>query len=179
MLNGVRDESDYVLVILQAFTSVRTCRLMRFPGPNGTVAHAEIETGDSLIIVEDASPYMGTRGRIAVYGHPGATSRGPARQPIVSLHLTVRLDRGSEPLVTDGPFIEGKEVISGYTEIDVADLDEALRMVSLARLSDSGDTPTRSMTRDNRAQITRKPPEASSNASCVSTRHGWRLRSCA
>jgi hypothetical protein len=43
---------------------------------------------------------------------------------------TVRLDRGSEPLVTDGPFIEGKEVISGYTEIDVADLDEALRMVS-------------------------------------------------
>jgi hypothetical protein len=42
---------------------------------------------------------------------------------------TVRLDRGSEPLVTDGPFVEGKEVVSGYTEIDVADLDEALRMV--------------------------------------------------
>jgi hypothetical protein len=41
---------------------------------------------------------------------------------------TVRLDRG-EPVVTDGPFVEGKEVISGYTEIDVADLDEALRMV--------------------------------------------------
>lgn len=43
---------------------------------------------------------------------------------------TVRLDRGSEPLVTDGPFVEGKEVVSGYTEIEVADLDEALRMVS-------------------------------------------------
>ena len=42
---------------------------------------------------------------------------------------TVRLDRGGEPLVTDGPYVEGKEVISGYTEIDVADLDEALRMV--------------------------------------------------
>ena len=41
---------------------------------------------------------------------------------------TVRLDRG-EPVVTDGPFIEGKEVVSGYTEIEVADLDEALRMV--------------------------------------------------
>ena len=41
---------------------------------------------------------------------------------------TVRLDRG-EPVVTDGPFVEGKEVVSGYTEIDVADLDEALRMV--------------------------------------------------
>jgi hypothetical protein len=41
---------------------------------------------------------------------------------------TVRLDRG-EPLITDGPFVEGKEVVSGYAEIDVADLDEALRLV--------------------------------------------------
>ena len=41
---------------------------------------------------------------------------------------TVRLDRG-EPLITDGPYVEGKEVVSGYAEIDVADLDEALRLV--------------------------------------------------
>lgn len=40
---------------------------------------------------------------------------------------TVRLE-GGEPLVTDGPFVEGKEVVSGYAEIDVADLDEALRL---------------------------------------------------
>jgi hypothetical protein len=40
---------------------------------------------------------------------------------------TVRLDRG-EPMITDGPYVEGKEVVSGFTEIDVADLDEALRM---------------------------------------------------
>ena len=40
---------------------------------------------------------------------------------------TLRLGRG-EPVVTDGPFVEGKEVISGFTEIDVADLDEALRL---------------------------------------------------
>ena len=39
---------------------------------------------------------------------------------------TVRLDAGG--LVTDGPFVEGKEVVSGYAEIDVADLDEALRL---------------------------------------------------
>lgn len=43
---------------------------------------------------------------------------------------TVRLDNGSEPVVTDGPFVEGKEVVSGYTEVEVTDLDEALRMVS-------------------------------------------------
>ncbi|HEX6422165.1 MAG TPA: YciI family protein [Acidimicrobiales bacterium] len=41
---------------------------------------------------------------------------------------TVRLDRGDEPVVTDGPFVEGKEVVSGYTEIEVDDLDEALHM---------------------------------------------------
>ena len=33
----------------------------RFPGPGGTVAHAEIEIGDSVIIVEDESPERGTK----------------------------------------------------------------------------------------------------------------------
>jgi hypothetical protein len=44
---------------------------------------------------------------------------------------TVRLDRSQrgEPVVLDGPYVEGKEVVSGYAAIDVADLDEALRMV--------------------------------------------------
>ncbi len=42
---------------------------------------------------------------------------------------TVRLDHGDEPLITDGPFVEGKEIVSGYCEVDVADLDEALGMV--------------------------------------------------
>jgi hypothetical protein len=35
---------------------------------------------------------------------------------------------GGKPVVTDGPFIESKEVIGGYAEIEVADLDEALAM---------------------------------------------------
>lgn len=33
---------------------------MRFPGPDGTIAHAEIEIGDSVVIVEDADPSRGT-----------------------------------------------------------------------------------------------------------------------
>jgi len=40
---------------------------------------------------------------------------------------TVRLD-GADAVVTDGPFMEGNELIGGYAEIDVADLDEALAM---------------------------------------------------
>lgn len=35
---------------------------------------------------------------------------------------------GATPAVTDGPYLEGKEAIGGYAEIDVTDLDEALEM---------------------------------------------------
>ena len=41
---------------------------------------------------------------------------------------SVRFGVAGPPVVTDGPFLEGKEQIGGYAEIDVADLDEALRM---------------------------------------------------
>lgn len=34
---------------------------MRFPGPDGTIAHAEIQVGDSVLMVEDPSPYLGTQ----------------------------------------------------------------------------------------------------------------------
>jgi PhnB protein len=34
---------------------------MRFAGPDGSIVHAEIEVGDSVIIVEDPSPFMGTQ----------------------------------------------------------------------------------------------------------------------
>jgi hypothetical protein len=40
---------------------------------------------------------------------------------------TVRLGSG-DPLVIDGPYLEGNELIGGYAEIDVADLDQALAM---------------------------------------------------
>jgi PhnB protein len=34
---------------------------MRFPGPGGTVAHAEIQIGDSVVIVEDEVPEQGSK----------------------------------------------------------------------------------------------------------------------
>ena len=40
---------------------------------------------------------------------------------------TVRF-RDGKPMVTDGPYVESKEVIGGYAELEVADLDEALEI---------------------------------------------------
>ncbi|MBY0290042.1 MAG: YciI family protein [Mycobacteriaceae bacterium] len=54
--------------------------------------------------------------------------RGGSRLKSPETATTVRLDRG-EPVIVDGPFVEGKEVVSGYLEIEVANLDEALRVV--------------------------------------------------
>lgn len=43
---------------------------------------------------------------------------------------TVRIGPDGTATVTDGPFIEGKEMIGGYAVLEVADLDEALALAS-------------------------------------------------
>ena len=42
---------------------------------------------------------------------------------------TVRV-RGDEVLLTDGPFVEGREQVGGFALIDVADLDEAVAVAA-------------------------------------------------
>ncbi|HEX6443521.1 MAG TPA: YciI family protein [Streptosporangiales bacterium] len=42
---------------------------------------------------------------------------------------TLRRKDDGELVVTDGPFVETVEFLGGYVEVDVADLDEAIRMV--------------------------------------------------
>jgi hypothetical protein len=51
----------------------------------------------------------------------GAELQGP------SSSTTVRINNG-KAVVTDGPFIEAKEVIGGFAIVEVKDLDEALGM---------------------------------------------------
>jgi PhnB protein len=43
---------------------------MRLPGPDGTIGHAELELGDSLIMVADETPQLGIHGPRTVGGTP-------------------------------------------------------------------------------------------------------------
>lgn len=54
--------------------------------------------------------------------------RGHGKLQAPDTATTVRMGSG-EPVVLDGPFVEGKEVVSGYVEAEAADLDEVLRIV--------------------------------------------------
>jgi PhnB protein len=46
---------------------------MRFPGPDGTILHAEIKIGDSVVMIEDEDPRRGTKAP-----PPGGLSGFPA-----------------------------------------------------------------------------------------------------
>ncbi len=63
----------------------------------------------------------------------GVLVDGSALHP-VSAATTVRL-RDDEVLVTDGPFVESKEQLSGYYLFECADLDEAIAWA--ARIPDA------------------------------------------
>jgi hypothetical protein len=43
---------------------------------------------------------------------------------------TVRVAPGVTPSITDGPFVEGKEMIGGYAILEVPDLDAAIALAS-------------------------------------------------
>lgn len=72
--------------------------------------------------------------RDRAYGRVGQWFAEHTDQIVHHTHLmpadtatTLRLD-GAEPVVTDGPFVEGKEIISGVAEVEVANLDAALKL---------------------------------------------------
>lgn len=43
---------------------------------------------------------------------------------------TVRTARGAKASITDGPFVEGKEMVGGYAILDVPDLDAAIALAA-------------------------------------------------
>lgn len=88
---------------------------------------------------EDGWAHLSESEQEALYGRIGAwwaeqvaagrILEGHQLQPAATA-TTVRIARDGSATVTDGPFIEGKEVVGGYAIIDVDDLDAALALAS-------------------------------------------------
>jgi PhnB protein len=55
VVDGAADALDFYTRVFDATERMRT------EGPGGMIVHSEIEIGDSVIIVEDASPMTGTK----------------------------------------------------------------------------------------------------------------------
>ena len=45
-----------------------------------------------------------------------------------ALHNTGKIVKGSKHVVTDGPFIESKELVSGYLTLSASSIDEAIEL---------------------------------------------------
>jgi hypothetical protein len=88
-----------------------------------------------VLIYEDENGYA--QGGEQVYGevmeahnafaakHGAKMQGGQALQPSSSA-TSIRSDGAGGSTVTDGPFVESKEVLGGYYVIEAADLDEAI-----------------------------------------------------
>ncbi len=66
VVDGATAAIDFYTAVLGA--QVR----MTMPGPGGTVGHAELNIGDSMIMLADEAPEMGVRGPRSVGGTPVA-----------------------------------------------------------------------------------------------------------
>jgi hypothetical protein len=84
-----------------------------------------------LLLVYDEGEWESHQGL-----HVSADQRATARliaseelQPVATA-TTVRV-RDGEVLITDGPYIEGAEVASGFYVLDAGDRDEAVKLASM------------------------------------------------
>jgi hypothetical protein len=85
------------------------------------------ELGDRVPAEESEASYQEIFAWFDEHYAAGRIVDGGAELQPATTATTVK-SNGDQPLVVDGPFIESKEVVGGFTIIDVADLDAALAM---------------------------------------------------
>jgi hypothetical protein len=66
----------------------------------------------------------------ALHASAGAAILGANELEPTTRAVSVRRGASGRPSVTDGPFLETKEVVGGYYLLDAPDLDEAIRLAS-------------------------------------------------
>lgn len=62
------------------------------------------------------------------HGAAGKIAEQGAELHGVETATTVKSGDGGVPIVVDGPFNEAKEIVGGFSVIDVADMDEAIAL---------------------------------------------------
>ena len=81
-----------------------------------------IDDGAGRATPAEAAAIDAFNDRLVADGHwVFAAGLGPA---------TVIDNRGAEPLLTDGPFVESKEYLAGFWVLEAPDLDVALRLAT-------------------------------------------------
>jgi hypothetical protein len=83
---------------------------------------------DSVPEDEATSTYQEVYGWFEKHQAEGRIADGGAELQPVTTATTVKSGDGGGPVVVDGPFSEAKEVVGGFTVVDVPDLDAALAM---------------------------------------------------
>jgi len=57
-------------------------------------------------------------------------AKGHLKSPGQPLELEGKVVGGKQRAVTDGPFVEAKDLVAGFTVIEARDLDEAVRLTA-------------------------------------------------
>jgi hypothetical protein len=111
-------------------------------GPNGRATEREDWSMKYMVLIASTAEgwdHLGAEEQRALYQRiarwweehaaTGEILEGHQLQPAETA-TTVRMDSNGGASVTDGPFIEGKEMVGGYAVIDVPDLDAAIKLMS-------------------------------------------------
>jgi hypothetical protein len=88
--------------------------------PDGWAGDHKLRTPEAMQEVIDWFTTWGEAGKL---GDGGADLQSPVKA------RTIR-SRGGQPVVTDGPYLELKEVVGGVIFLEVADMDEAVKIGS-------------------------------------------------
>ena len=82
---------------------------------------ARLPKGESEEVYKRIGEWFSTHGRAGkIVGGEELQPRNTAR--------TVRFDRSGKATVTDGPYMEAKELVGGYAIVEVADVNEAIEL---------------------------------------------------
>jgi hypothetical protein len=66
------------------------------------------------------------------------SDKGHLKSPGQPLESAGKVVRGKQPIVTDGPYAEAKDIIGGYSVIEARDLEEATKLTAGLPILESG-----------------------------------------